>query len=112
MASVEIVTIGTEILLGHLVDTNSAYISLALADRGVDVYAKHSVGDNTERLAVMLADALDRADGVDYDRRSGTDGRRSDEGCGCEGRARRTSAPRTVAARARRTVSQSEPADE
>jgi len=64
MASVEIVTIGTEILLGHLVDTNSAFISLALADHGVDVYAKHSVGDNTERLAVMLADALDRADGV------------------------------------------------
>ena len=64
MALVEIVTIGTEILLGHLVDTNSAFISLALADHGVDVYAKHSVGDNTERLAVMLADALDRADGV------------------------------------------------
>jgi len=64
MASVEIVTIGTEILLGHLIDTNSAHISLALADHGVDVYAKHSVGDNTERLATMLADALERADGV------------------------------------------------
>jgi nicotinamide-nucleotide amidase len=64
MASVEIVTIGTEILLGHLVDTNSVYIAQLLADHGVDVYAKHSVGDNTERLAVMLADALDRADGV------------------------------------------------
>jgi nicotinamide-nucleotide amidase len=64
MASVEIVTIGTEILLGHLVDTNSVYIAQLLADHGVDVYAKHSVGDNTERLAIMLADALDRADGV------------------------------------------------
>jgi nicotinamide-nucleotide amidase len=64
MASVEIVTIGTEILLGHLLDTNSVYIAQMLADHGVDVYAKHSVGDNTERLAVMLADALDRADGV------------------------------------------------
>ncbi len=64
MASVEIVTIGTEILLGHLVDTNSVYIAQMLADHGVDVYAKHSVGDNTERLAIMLADALDRADGV------------------------------------------------
>jgi len=49
MASVEVVTIGTEILLGHLVDTNSVHISRALADHGVDVYAKHSVGDNTER---------------------------------------------------------------
>jgi nicotinamide-nucleotide amidase len=64
MASVEIVTIGTEILLGHLLDTNSVHIARALADHGVDVYAKHSVGDNTERLAVMLADALERADGV------------------------------------------------
>jgi nicotinamide-nucleotide amidase len=64
MASVEIVTIGTEILLGHLLDTNSVFIARALADHGVDVYAKHSVGDNAARLAVMLADALERADGV------------------------------------------------
>ena len=64
MASVEIVTIGTEILLGQLLDTNSVHIARALADHGLDVYAKHSVGDNTERLAVMLSDALERADGV------------------------------------------------
>jgi nicotinamide-nucleotide amidase len=64
MASVEIVTIGTEILLGHMIDTNSVYIAGMLADHGVDVYAKHSVGDNTERLARMLSDALSRADGV------------------------------------------------
>ena len=64
MASVEIVTIGTEILLGHLVDTNSVHIARSLADHGVDVYAKHSVGDNAERLARMLSDVLDRADGA------------------------------------------------
>ncbi len=64
MGSVEIVTIGTEILLGHLIDTNSAYISRMLADNGVDVYAKHSVGDNAERLARMLEDVLERADGA------------------------------------------------
>ncbi|HEY4438884.1 MAG TPA: competence/damage-inducible protein A [Candidatus Elarobacter sp.] len=64
MASVEIVTIGTEILLGHLVDTNSAHIASVLADSGVDVFAKHSVGDNADRLALMLEDALQRADGV------------------------------------------------
>ncbi|HEX3549515.1 MAG TPA: competence/damage-inducible protein A [Candidatus Elarobacter sp.] len=64
MASVEIVTIGTEILLGHLVDTNSAYVARALADHGVDVYAKHSVGDNADRLAAMLARVLERADGA------------------------------------------------
>ncbi len=62
--SVEIVTIGTELLLGHLVDTNSAHIASKLADSGVDVYAKHSVGDNTARLAAMLEGALERADGV------------------------------------------------
>jgi nicotinamide-nucleotide amidase len=64
MASVEIVTIGTEILLGHLVDTNAAFIARRLADAGIDVFAKHSVGDNTERLAIMLEGALARADGV------------------------------------------------
>lgn len=64
MASLEIVTIGTELLLGHLVDTNSAFVASALADIGVDVYAKHSVGDNPERLEAMLRGALDRADGV------------------------------------------------
>jgi nicotinamide-nucleotide amidase len=64
MASVEIITIGTEILLGHLVDTNAAFIARSLADAGIDVFAKHSVGDNTERLALMLEGALERADGV------------------------------------------------
>ena len=64
MASVEIVTIGTELLLGHLVDTNSAFIASHLADAGVDVYAKHSVGDNPQRLEAMLRGALERADGV------------------------------------------------
>jgi len=64
MASVEIVTIGTEILLGHLVDTNSVHIARTLADHGTDVYAKHSVGDNATRLAAMLDDVLARADGA------------------------------------------------
>ncbi len=64
MASVEIVTIGTEILLGQLVDTNSVHVARVLADHGVDVFAKHSVGDNADRLAAMLENALSRADGV------------------------------------------------
>ncbi|HYW54133.1 MAG TPA: competence/damage-inducible protein A [Dongiaceae bacterium] len=64
MASVEIVTIGTEILLGHLVDTNSVHVARMLADHGVDVYAKHSAGDNADRLAAMLGDVLARADGA------------------------------------------------
>ncbi|MBD5657155.1 MAG: competence/damage-inducible protein A [Candidatus Eremiobacteraeota bacterium] len=64
MASVEIVTIGTEILLGQLIDTNSAHVARVLADSGIDVFAKHSVGDNAKRLEAMLVDALERADGV------------------------------------------------
>jgi nicotinamide-nucleotide amidase len=64
MASVEVVAIGTEILLGDLVDTNSAFIARRLADSGVDVYQKHAVGDNAARLEAMLRGALDRADGV------------------------------------------------
>ena len=64
MASAEIVTIGTEILLGHLIDTNSVHIASELADHGVDVYAKHSVGDNADRLEAMLEGVLARADGA------------------------------------------------
>ncbi len=64
MPSVEIVTIGTEILLGQLIDTNSSHIARTLADGGIDVFAKHSVGDNTARLAAMLEGALERADGA------------------------------------------------
>jgi len=64
VASVEIVTIGTEILLGQLVDTNSTHIARVLADSGLDVYQKHSVGDNAARLEAMLRAALERCDGV------------------------------------------------
>ena len=64
MPSVEIVTIGTEILLGQLVDTNSVHIAQVLADSGTDVFAKHSVGDNAARLEAMLRGALERCDGV------------------------------------------------
>jgi nicotinamide-nucleotide amidase len=64
MASVEIVTIGTEILLGQLVDTNSTHIARVLADHGMDVFAKHSVGDNADRLEAMLRGVLERADGA------------------------------------------------
>lgn len=64
MASVEIVTIGTELLLGAIVDSNSARIAAALAEIGLDLYAKHSVGDNEERLAAMLVAALERNEGV------------------------------------------------
>lgn len=64
MASVEILAVGTELLLGQLVDTNSPYIEAALADNGIDVYATHAVGDNRERIAAAMRGALSRADGL------------------------------------------------
>ena len=47
--SAEILTIGTEILLGDLVDTNSAYLGGRLAALGVSIYRHTTVGDNAER---------------------------------------------------------------
>lgn len=63
-ASVEILTIGTELLLGATLDSNGAHLGAALAEIGLDVYAKHSVGDNESRIAAMLVAALERCDGV------------------------------------------------
>jgi nicotinamide-nucleotide amidase len=60
----EIVTIGTELLLGQLVDTNTTYIAKALADAGVDVHHETSVGDNAARIGAAVRDALARADVV------------------------------------------------
>ena len=60
--SAEILTIGTEILLGDLVDTNSAYLGGRLAALGVSVYRHTTVGDNAERITVALREAASRAD--------------------------------------------------
>jgi nicotinamide-nucleotide amidase len=58
----EIVSIGTEILLGEIVDTNSAYIAERLPALGIDVYYKHVVGDNLGRLVEVIQLARERAD--------------------------------------------------
>lgn len=58
----EIVSIGTEILLGEIVDTNAAYIAERLPALGIDVYYKHAVGDNLARLAEVIGRARERAD--------------------------------------------------
>ena len=60
----EIVTSGTELLLGETTDTNSTYIARALRDIGVNLYYKTSVGDNVERMALVLRQALERSDVV------------------------------------------------
>ncbi|CAA9442837.1 MAG: ADP-ribose pyrophosphatase of COG1058 family / Nicotinamide-nucleotide amidase [uncultured Rubrobacteraceae bacterium] len=62
ITSAEIVTIGTEMLLGDLVDTNTAWISNRLAGLGVGIYRHTTVGDNTDRIVGALVDAASRAD--------------------------------------------------
>ena len=58
----EIIAIGTELLLGQIVDTNSAYIAQQLTTVGLDLHFKATVGDNLERLKITLQTALDRSD--------------------------------------------------
>lgn len=62
--TVEIVSIGTELLLGQIVDTNAAWLSARLAEVGVGVYRRTTVGDNLPRIVAALREALERADGV------------------------------------------------
>jgi competence/damage-inducible protein CinA-like protein len=58
----EIITIGTELLLGEIVDTNSTYIARTLRDAGVDVYRTSTVGDNIKRIAKAIKQGLKRAE--------------------------------------------------
>jgi len=60
--SAEIVTVGTEMLLGDLVDTNTAWISQRLAELGVGIYRHTTVGDNSERIVAALREAASRSD--------------------------------------------------
>ena len=58
----EILCVGTELLLGEVVNTNAAYLSRALATLGISVYHQTVVGDNPDRLRAALAEAMGRAD--------------------------------------------------
>ncbi|RME83784.1 MAG: CinA family nicotinamide mononucleotide deamidase-related protein, partial [Caldilineae bacterium] len=58
----EIVTTGTELLLGEIVDTNAAYIARQVRDVGLNLYYKTTVGDNRQRLADVLRQGLERSD--------------------------------------------------
>ena len=60
--SAEILTIGTEMLLGDLVDTNTAWLSSRLAALGVPVYRHTTVGDNRQRIIAALLEAATRSD--------------------------------------------------
>jgi nicotinamide-nucleotide amidase len=58
----EIISVGTELLLGQIVDTNAPYLGRALSALGIDVFYRVTVGDNVARLADALRTALSRAD--------------------------------------------------
>lgn len=60
--SAEILCIGTEILMGDIINTNAAYIAKELAGLGINVYHQSVVGDNPQRLKESLALAFSRAD--------------------------------------------------
>lgn len=58
----EIISVGTELLLGHIVNTNAAYLSKKLALFGIDLYRQATIGDNPARLVSLLKEALSRSD--------------------------------------------------
>ena len=62
IATAEILCVGTELLLGDIVNTNAAFLSQRLAELGICVYRQTSVGDNPERLKTALLSALESAD--------------------------------------------------
>ena len=58
----EIISIGTEILLGDIQDTNSHFLAQRLPALGIDLYGMHQIGDNRARLTELLRSARARAD--------------------------------------------------
>jgi competence/damage-inducible protein CinA-like protein len=61
---IEIVAVGTELLLGQIADTNSAWLGDRLAANGVASHFHQAVGDNHDRITLALRTALARSDGV------------------------------------------------
>ncbi|WP_416197983.1 MAG: Putative competence-damage inducible protein [Sporanaerobacter sp.] len=62
----EIICVGTELLLGNIVNANAQFLSQRLADLGIDVYYHSVVGDNAERLKEVTKIALDRSELIIY----------------------------------------------
>ncbi len=58
----EIIAVGSELLLGQIVNTNARFLSRQLAELGVNVYFQTVVGDNAERLEAVIEEAEKRAD--------------------------------------------------
>ena len=60
----EVVAVGTELLLGQIIDTNSSWIGGQLALAGIDSHFQTKVGDNLGRIVAALRQALERSDAV------------------------------------------------
>ena len=60
----EVVAVGTELLLGQIVDTNSSWIGEQLALAGIDSHFQTKVGDNLDRMTAAIEQALERSDAV------------------------------------------------
>lgn len=58
----EIISVGTEILLGDILNTNSRYLALQLAQLGIGIFRQTTVGDNPQRLKEAFAAAFEKAD--------------------------------------------------
>lgn len=61
---VELVCVGTELLLGNIVNTNASYLAKECASLGLSMYYQSVVGDNEERMESVIKTAVDRADVV------------------------------------------------
>ena len=64
MANAEIISIGSELLLGQIVDTNASWLAKRLTELGVNLFYKSVVGDNPGRMEEVIARALQRSDVV------------------------------------------------
>jgi len=60
----DVLAIGTELLLGQIVDTNSSWLGEQLAEAGIDTYDHRKIGDNLARMVGALSDLLEEADAV------------------------------------------------
>src|SRR5437773_8685963 len=66
----EILSIGTELLLGQIVDTNANFLAQQLPALGLDLYYVSQIGDNLQRLADAFQRGLERSDVIITDRKS------------------------------------------
>ena len=61
---VEVIAVGTELLIGQIANTNAAFIGARLAEEGLDAHYQVTVGDNLDRLVMAIDDGLSRADAI------------------------------------------------